>query len=79
VNSEDGSGWGDLLRTTRMRSGISQRALARRMACSPSSIVRIEQGQHQLLEKTVKRYAAALGLRPELHLVPIEEAPCPTT
>ncbi len=47
------------------------------MRCSPSSVVRLEAGKHALLESTVRRYAAALGLRVELHLV--EEAPCPTT
>jgi transcriptional regulator with XRE-family HTH domain len=80
VTSDEGAtSFEGVLRAARVRSGLSQRALARRMKCCSSSVVRIEAGKHRLLESTIQRYAEALGLRAELRLVEVEEAPCPTT
>lgn len=61
------------LRAARIDAGVRVNELARRMGCRPSTVCRIEAGQNSLLESTVQRYAAALGLDIELRLIPRAE------
>ena len=57
-----------LLRQARTRSGLSQRALARRAGTAQSVIARIERGQTSPTWETLERLLAAAGveLRPVL-------------
>ena len=54
----------------RLRAGLSQEQLARRMGVSQSSIARVESGRHWPSRTTLQRYARATGSRPVVRLVP---------
>jgi transcriptional regulator with XRE-family HTH domain len=47
----------------RLAQGLTQKELAERMGTSHSAISRIESGQHATSAETMRRLAAALGLR----------------
>jgi ribosome-binding protein aMBF1 (putative translation factor) len=47
----------------RMEQGLTQRELAERMGTSHSAISRIESGRHKTSTETLRRLAAALGVR----------------
>ena len=53
----------------RVRSGMTQAQLARRMKTTQSAVARIESGRHWPSRKTLERYAKATGTRPVLKLV----------
>jgi predicted transcriptional regulator len=57
----------ELLRA-RLRAGLSQAELARRMGTSQSAIARIESGQTLPSTKTLLRYAEATGSKVHLRL-----------
>jgi transcriptional regulator with XRE-family HTH domain len=62
---------GEIVRTERMRAGVSQRALARRAGTTQAAISRIERG---LEEPGFGRFQAimrSLGLEPSIDLAPI--------
>lgn len=73
----DTTHFGGVLRDARTRAGVRVNELARRMGVRPSTVCRIEAGRNVLLESTVSRYAAALGLRAELHLEAVVQEPTP--
>ena len=52
----------------RLRAGLSQAELARRMGTSQSAIARLESGQTLLSPKALLRYADATGSRFRLRL-----------
>ena len=52
----------------RAKSGLSQREVAERMGTSQPAVARLESG-HKPSLKTLERYAAAVGMRIEIHLV----------
>jgi predicted transcriptional regulator len=52
----------------RLRAGLSQAELARRMGTSQSTIARLESGQTLPSTKTLLRYAQATGSRFQLRL-----------
>jgi ribosome-binding protein aMBF1 (putative translation factor) len=56
----------------RLRAGLSQEQLARRMGISQSAVARIESGRHWPSRATLQRYAKAKGARPVVRLVPLE-------
>lgn len=56
------------LRARRVAMGIDQTALGRRLGLGQSAVSKIETGRGELGLGTIARYAAALGLRPELLL-----------
>jgi transcriptional regulator with XRE-family HTH domain len=59
-----------LLRTTRARHGIDQRALARRASTSQAQISRIERGEISPSVETLRRLLRAMGERLELESSP---------
>lgn len=59
---------GELI-AARVRAGLSQRALAKRMRTSQSIVARIESGRHWPSRRTLERYARATGTRPVIKLV----------
>jgi len=56
----------------RLRAGLSQEQLARRMGISQSAVARIESGRHWPNRATLQRYAKATAARPVVRLVPLE-------
>lgn len=53
----------------RIRSGLTQAQLAKRMKTTQSAVARIESGRHWPSRKTLERYAKATGTRPVIKLV----------
>ena len=64
---------GQLIREARLRSGISQRSLARRAGTSQAAISRIERGLEQPTFERLEQILAGLGWRPSISLEPIAE------
>ena len=64
---------GELIREARLRSGLSQRSVARRAGTSQAAISRIERGLEQPTFERVEQILAGLGWRPVIELVPIAE------
>jgi transcriptional regulator with XRE-family HTH domain len=62
---------GELVRTARERSRISQRELARRAGTSQAAISRIERGLEQPTIERLEQILAGLGWRPVIDLEPI--------
>ena len=62
---------GGTIRRARLRSGISQRELARRAGTSQAAISRIERGLEEPTLARVEQILAGLGWRPVVDLVPI--------
>ncbi len=56
----------------RRAAGLTQAELASRMGTSPSVIARLENARHMPTFDMVARYAAAIGRRLDIHLVPAE-------
>ena len=52
----------------RIKAGLSQSEVAARMGTSQPTVARLESG-HKPSLKTVERYAEAVGMRVEIHLV----------
>jgi transcriptional regulator with XRE-family HTH domain len=64
---------GELLRAARLRSGLSQRALARRAGTSQAAISRIERGlEHPTFER-IEQILSGLGWRPVVELEPLAD------
>lgn len=53
----------------RVRAGLSQAQLARRMKTSQSAVARIESGRHWPSRRTLHSYARATGTRPVIKLI----------
>ncbi len=70
---EDGALIEALVRS-RVRAGLSQAALARRMGTTQSAIARLESGRVTPSLHTLRRYAEATGARVRIVLEPIEAA-----
>jgi transcriptional regulator with XRE-family HTH domain len=64
---------GQLVREARLRSGISQRSLARRAGTSQAAISRIERGLEQPTFERLEQILAGLGWRAEIELMPLAE------
>ena len=64
---------GELIRKTRQRSRLSQRALARRAGTSQAAISRIERGLEEPTFERTEQILAGLGWRPVVELEPIAE------
>ena len=64
---------GRLVRDARLRSGISQRSLARRAGTSQSAISRIERGLEQPTVERLAQIVAGLGWRPAISLERLAE------
>ena len=61
---------GEML-TARTRAGLTQEAVASRMATSKSTVSRLESaGKHAPSLSSLKRYAEAVGCKVEIRLVP---------
>lgn len=62
----------DALRRARQAAGLSQAEVARRMGTKPPAIARLESPspRHSPSLRTLQRYAAALGQRVKVELVP---------
>jgi transcriptional regulator with XRE-family HTH domain len=73
LSDVNGSAIAPRLKAARIDAKVRVNELARRMGVRPSTVCRIEAGQNALLESTVQRYAAALGLALEVRLVPSAE------
>ena len=56
----------------RLRAGLSQEQLARRMGVTQPAVARVESGRHWPSRATLERYAKATGTRPVVKLVPVE-------
>jgi transcriptional regulator with XRE-family HTH domain len=69
---------GTLIRTSRLRRGISQAELARRAHTSQSAVARIEAGRTSPTVDTLERLADALGLRLELDATDADSGVDPT-
>ena len=52
----------------RIKAGLSQSEVAARMGTSQPTVARLESG-HKPSLKTVERYAEAVGMKVEIHLV----------
>jgi len=61
----------------RLRAGLSQEQLARRMGISQSAVARIESGRHWPSRATLLGYAEATGARPVVRLVPLQAGVVP--
>jgi transcriptional regulator with XRE-family HTH domain len=64
---------GQLVRDARVRSGISQRSLARRAGTSQAAISRIERGLEQPTVERLEQILAGLGWKLRLELEPIAD------
>jgi transcriptional regulator with XRE-family HTH domain len=71
--TSDTTSTGCLVRDARIRSGISQRSLARRAGTSQAAISRIERGLEQPTVERLEQILAGLGWRPVISLEPIAE------
>lgn len=71
--TSDSASIGELIRGARLRSGISQRSLARRAGTSQAAISRIERGLEQPTFDRLTQILAGLGWRPVVELEPIAE------
>ena len=56
----------------RAKAGLSQEELAKRMGTSQPTVARLESG-HKPSLKTLERYASAVGMKVDIHLVPAGE------
>jgi ribosome-binding protein aMBF1 (putative translation factor) len=54
----------------RQTAGLTQAEIAKRMGTSQSVIARLENARHMPTFDMVSRYAAAIGRRIDIHLVP---------
>lgn len=63
---------GDLVRTTRLRNGVSQRSLARRAGTTQAAISRIETGRESPSWERFETLMLVLGERPCLTTQPLE-------
>ena len=63
---------GDLLRSTRLRHGVSQRSLARRAGTTQAAISRIETGRESPSFERFTTLLLVLGERPLLTTQPLE-------
>lgn len=61
---------GQLIRDTRLRSGLSQRRLARRVGTGQSAISRLEADEVSPTVETLERLMRAMGQRLEIGAVP---------
>jgi ribosome-binding protein aMBF1 (putative translation factor) len=63
----------DVILAARKQAGLSQAQIAKRMGTHAPAIARLESalatGKHSPSLSTLRKYAAALGMRVELHLV----------
>jgi transcriptional regulator with XRE-family HTH domain len=66
-------GIGAVIRKARLRSGLSQRSLARRAGTSQAAISRIERGLERPTFERVEQILAGLGWRPTVALEPLAE------
>lgn len=64
----------ELLRTARARSGLTQRALARRARTSQSVVARIESGETNPAWGTLRRLLRAAGFELHAELSPVSHA-----
>jgi transcriptional regulator with XRE-family HTH domain len=71
--TSDTTSVGRLVRDARLRSGLSQRSLARRAGTSQAAISRIERGLEQPTTERLEQILAGLGWRPVISLEPIAE------
>jgi ribosome-binding protein aMBF1 (putative translation factor) len=55
----------------RQAAGLTQAEIAHRMGTSQSVIARLENARHMPTFAMVARYAAAIGRRLDIHLVPV--------
>ena len=55
---------------SRLAAGLTQADIAARMGTSESVVARLENARHRPTFDMVARYAAAIGRRIEIHLVP---------
>lgn len=62
---------GEIIRRARLRSGLSQRELARRAGTSQAAISRIERGLEQPTLERLGQILAGLGWKPVIELEPI--------
>jgi transcriptional regulator with XRE-family HTH domain len=62
----------DLIRSARLRHGISQQRLARRVGTQQSAISRVERGEVSPTTETLELLLNAMGERLELEGVPLE-------
>ncbi len=53
----------------RVKAGLTQEDVARRMGTSQPTVARLESG-HKPSLKTLERYAEAVGMKVDIHLVP---------
>lgn len=58
----------------RQSAGLTQAEVARRMGTTQSVVARLESARHMPTFDLVTRYAAALGKRVDIHLVPEKAA-----
>ncbi|MEA2219919.1 MAG: Helix-turn-helix domain [Solirubrobacteraceae bacterium] len=63
---------GDLVRSTRLRKGVSQRSLARRAGTTQAAISRIEAGREAPSYERFTTLMLVLGERPHLRSQPLE-------
>ena len=54
----------------RQAAGLTQTEIASRMGTSQSAVARLESARHMPTFEMVARYAAAIGRRLDIHLVP---------
>ncbi len=62
---------GELIKSMRLRSGVSQRSLARRAGTTQASISRIEAGLEEPSYERFRAITQSLGYEPEVHIRPI--------
>jgi ribosome-binding protein aMBF1 (putative translation factor) len=59
----------------RQAAGLTQAEIAARMGTSQSVIARLENARHMPTFEMIARYAAAIGRRLDIHLVPSNREP----
>jgi transcriptional regulator with XRE-family HTH domain len=71
----------DILLKARYEAGLTQADVAERMGTKTSAIARLEAGggrqKHSPSLATLRKYAAAVGCRLEIKLVPVSQSPRP--